>query len=715
LFRGINPQKEVFMNLRIRRSFAAVVLGTLLLGGCGWPDPSQYSYTLDQADRSSEEVLKGLNGGGSLSVAVMVDGKVLWAKGYGLANAKTSQPVSTETMYGIGSSSKMFVAAAVMKLVEAGKLDLDKPVTTYLPEFRMASPEYTQITVRMLIDHSSGFPGTLNYAAQTTGPLPAAAYVDRLLESLKSTHLKHTPGYMSVYCNDGFTLTEKVVEAVSGKTYPQFVQDEILKPLQMTHSRYPLEFFPDASFAHEYSDGNISPQEFVNTPGSGGLYSTPTDLCHFLAMLASEGRYEGRQFLSRSSVAAMGTDQIGGTFRVVESPSLRYGLGWDMVTHPGLRAVGQTAWMKGGDTSSYGSCIMVIPGERLAAAVTGVGGVGSEKGEILCERILMAALVDRGKLAAIPSPLAQTPLTEAAASQDFLNTLTGFYSSNAGLLRISEENGALAIAKRNFDTWQVEESGLKYRVNGWFSADSNPGKEYAFTAADGRWYLVGKVPGGNGHYRTASPSAQRITAGKELSAAWKNRLGRTWLMANDLPLSISWAVGADPRLRMIEVDEVKGLLWVCAQAAGQSDLGMIDPASSDQWARPSTLIPFVNGRDQNELQVVQTGSEEWMRYSGLLFRPLETIGTLAAGQTKTLVIGSEGYTEWFRLTPGAAACTITVTASSETRWSLYNPQYQQLAQGWGNATSIQPVWGAGDLLLAVTGTAGGQVTVGRTP
>lgn len=702
------------MNKVTKLALGIMSSGCILLAGCGWPDPTEYSYTFEQTDQYAQELLK-THEGASLSVALTVDGTVLLAKGYGLANAETGQPVATDTMYGIGSSSKMFATAAIMKLVDAGKIDLDKPVTTYLPEFSMASPEYTQITVRMLLNHSSGFPGTNYRGAGTTGPITWPAYADQVLATLRMDHLKHMPGYMSVYCNDGFTVAEKIVAALSGKSYAQFLRDEFFKPLGMKHSRYPTEYFPDGSFARKFSDGKVLPQEFVNTFGSGGLYSTPTDLCHFLAMLASEGWFEGQQILSRSAVAAMGTDQVSGTFRVLESQKLRYGLGWDSVAQPGLRAVGKTAWVKGGDTLYYGSCILVVPGEGLGAAVIGVGGIGSSDAEKLCERMLMAALVDRGRLAAIPAPLPQTPLAEAAVDRDYLDLVTGYYADYCLFLQVTADNGTLTISKRELDGWSVVKSGLKYRVNGWFSSDESPTEEFAFSVAEGRWYLVAQAPDGNGHYRTSYPFAERIAAGGQLSAAWQSRLGKTWLMANAWPVSGVWTSGDDPRLRIFEFDELKGLLWVNAPTAEMPALGLIDPSTSDQWGKNPVQIPILTGRDQHELQALQIAGEEWIRYSGTFYRPLETVPALAAGQIQTFIIGPEGYSQWFRLTPASSTCTITLTAAPDVRWSLYDQQYEQLSEGWGAATLVQPAWSEGDLLLAVTGNPGQQITVSRSP
>ena len=149
--------------------------------------------------------------------------------------------------------SKMFVAVAVMQLVDAGKMGLDAPVVTYLPSFRMADPAYVEITVRMLLDHSAGLPGSDYANTLTTAPNPDYK-ARQFLAGLATSRLKTMPEFMSVYCNDCFTLAEMVVEAVSGQAYDQYVTEHIFTPLGMTHSRFPTEAYADATYAHVYSD-----------------------------------------------------------------------------------------------------------------------------------------------------------------------------------------------------------------------------------------------------------------------------------------------------------------------------------------------------------------------------------------------------------------------------------------------------------------------------
>src|SRR5207248_7052604 len=109
------------------------------------------------------------------------------------------------------------------------------------------------------------------------------------LQTLSMSRLKAPPGYMSVYCNDGFTITEALIEAMSGKSYVQFVQDEILTPLGMANTRYPLSAFPPGSYAKAYVKVAAKPQEFVNPLASGAVYSTADHIARIAMMFLNGG------------------------------------------------------------------------------------------------------------------------------------------------------------------------------------------------------------------------------------------------------------------------------------------------------------------------------------------------------------------------------------------------------------------------------------------
>jgi hypothetical protein len=183
------------------------------IAGCNSVGSAQNVYQ-KAAELARADIWKDINGGKASSgtVAITDGGAVVYSEGFGMADRENSVPVDTNTIFNIGSSSKTFDSAAVMRLVDDGKVKLDAPVIRYLPEFKMEDPRYKDITVRMLLDHSSGLPGTTT--ANNVGYAVNPSFYKDTLETLSHSHLKAAPGDFAPYCNDGFTLAEMLVARV---------------------------------------------------------------------------------------------------------------------------------------------------------------------------------------------------------------------------------------------------------------------------------------------------------------------------------------------------------------------------------------------------------------------------------------------------------------------------------------------------------------------
>ena len=157
-----------------------------------------------KAARDAVEKQLGSGIPSSATAAMMVDGKIVYAEGFGLRDRGNNLQVDTETQFNMGSVSKIFTAASILVLAQEDRLSLDDPVTDYIPEFSMSDPRYKDITVRMLLNHTSGFHGTNSKDGFTS--VKNRNYISQTLESLKTGTLMHDPGAISVYCNDGFTV-----------------------------------------------------------------------------------------------------------------------------------------------------------------------------------------------------------------------------------------------------------------------------------------------------------------------------------------------------------------------------------------------------------------------------------------------------------------------------------------------------------------------------
>lgn len=628
---------------------------------------------------------------------MLTDGqRIIWSETFGYINqAKTTRP-GPETLYCIGSASKVVAAVAVMILVDRGQIALEAPLAGYLPGFSMASPEYGQITVRMLLSHASGFPGCDYRNLFTFAPLPA--YANQVRETLAGQRLKHRPGETAIYCNDGFTMVDLLVAAVSGKSYPRFVQDEILTPLGMGHSRFALAPFVTGSYAPAFrADGTPWPQEYTNAYASGGLYTTPGDMARLAMMFINGGTCGGVQILSASAVAEMGRDQTAGlAFAPLPSGS-RYGLGWDSVEQPGLSAVGVACWQKSGVTTCYHTDFFVAPRERLAVLVTGVSSAFPVSR--LAERIILTALVEQGRIAVVPAPLPAVPRPEQAATDADLAAMAGYYGTYNKVLRVEPQpDRTLTISGYAGGTWYASPDVLKRRADGTFTSDAAPLIDYRTFDGEGRRYLAVAVPDGMAHYRVEIPYAQRIEpASAPLSAAWESRAGRRWLAVNEDAQSMAFDLGMLPRFTLEKIEGVPGYLLATGIL---NDSQIVATTGSDLVARMFLMIPGLNGRDLNDVVIETRDGEEWVRYGSTLFRPEETVPDIAVAGTVT--IGEEGLAEWRRV-PTAGMVTIT----GADAWKLFDAGLALLASGTGNGSPSAPAGG----YLLLYGSAGTEIAV----
>ena len=485
------------------------------------------------------EILKELTGGESKTTAVsvaLVDGeRLLWAEAFGSIDRIGGVAPTTETLFCIASCSKMIAAIAAMILVDRGLLELDAPLTRYLTDFRMADGEpWRDITVRMLLNHSSGLPGT--HFPNVLTVVPVSGFAAQVQNTLTTERLKHKPGEMSVYGSDGFMLVELLVASITGHPYTAFVEQEILEPLGMNHSRFAQEPFAPGSFAPGLDDtGRPDPQVYINIYSSG-LFTTANDLGKVAMMFINGGRLGNLRILSASAVAEMGRDQTANLpFNPFTAHHAHFGLGWDGVQQGGLAAVGVRGWHKAGDADHYHSYLIVAPNERLASVVLvtnnmGIGGIAVP----LAERILLHALAERGSIDHVPTPMEPATLPAIPSNAEGLTAISGIYAGSYGLHRLeARADHTMTLANYVDDQWLPALEGLGLRSDGYLVADKNPVRAYRQCVVAGYRYLSARFPCGMGHYDMKLPVGHELPPAPPLSGRWRARIGRRWLTANE--------------------------------------------------------------------------------------------------------------------------------------------------------------------------------------
>lgn len=296
------------------------------------------------------------------SLAIVRDGRIIKAQGYGFANLELKAPATKDTVYELGSNTKQFTAAAIMMLVEEGKVQLGDSITKYFPETPGA---WRGITIRHLLTHTSGIQ---NHVAvphwldvfRTNLALETAPARDELLKMFFKLPLEFRPGETWAYDNTGYYLLGIVVEKTSGKSYWQFLDERIFKPLGMnaTRSTDPQPIVPNRASGYEWKDDH-----FENRPvllpaiafSAGSLLSTAGDMAKWDAALYTE------KLLKKSSLDQMWT--AAGTNNGTDA-AFNYGFGWFVDSYHGHRFVQHS-----GGTPGFSSVIYRFIDDKLTIII----------------------------------------------------------------------------------------------------------------------------------------------------------------------------------------------------------------------------------------------------------------------------------------------------------------------------------------------------------
>src|SRR5579859_811309 len=261
-----------------------------------------------------------------LSLLVKQDGKIVLAKGYGMANVELQVPVKPETVFQSGSVGKQFTATAVMMLVEEGKVGLDDKVSKY---FTNAPQSWADIKVRHLLTHTSGlgdYPRDFDLRRDYTE--------DELLAKVMVTPLGFKPGEKWSYSNLGYLTLGVLIGKVTGKFYGDFLQERIFKPLGMTTARIISEadLVTNRAAGYRLVDGQLRNQDWVsptfNSTADGSLYLTVYDLAKWDASLYTE------KIIKSSSL-----DQMWTPVKLNDGKTHPYGFGWFVVDVRGHRLI----------------------------------------------------------------------------------------------------------------------------------------------------------------------------------------------------------------------------------------------------------------------------------------------------------------------------------------------------------------------------------------
>ena len=317
----------------------------------------RFQSAIDAARAAGERLVNAPNGPPGLGVAVLVDGRIVWAEGFGFADLEQRQPVWPSTKMRIGSVSKAITSAALGLLYEQRKLDLDAPVQKYVPTFpQKAHP----ITARQLAGHLAGI---RHYEGHVEAEVYNTRRYKTVLDGLsifQADPLLLKPGERYHYSSHGWSVLSAVVEGASGQDYLGYMQEHVFDPLGMrdTIADFNERIIPNrARFYVRDENGRWRNAPYVDNSykwAAGGLLSTPEDLVRF-GWAIIDGR-----LLEPETVRLFTTSQ-----RTNDGKETGYGIGWGLARDSsGRRWVGH-----GGSSVGGASRLMIFPDQRVAVAI----------------------------------------------------------------------------------------------------------------------------------------------------------------------------------------------------------------------------------------------------------------------------------------------------------------------------------------------------------
>ncbi len=297
-----------------------------------------------------------------LSLVVVEGNQVILSRGYGVADRAAGTPMTEDTPVAIASTSKGMTALAIMQLVEQGLVDLDAPITRYVPEFTMNDPRAADITLRQVLTHTAGIPaGGFTDRGQDDQAL------ERQIAELASIELHFAPGGGYEYANDGYSIAGLVVQRVSGVPYEEYLAAHLFEPLGMWRSTFDISRSSEWGMAgYGKSRGAISTGPVPLSRGgnpAGGVLTTGRDVSHYLLAMLNDGTFDGTQVITSDSIDQMWSPEPA-------SGSEAYGLGWGEMNLSGLRLLSHAGDLAAGaGYGSSGSQFLLAPERHLGIAV----------------------------------------------------------------------------------------------------------------------------------------------------------------------------------------------------------------------------------------------------------------------------------------------------------------------------------------------------------
>lgn len=446
-----------------------------------------------------------------ISVAIVKDGEVVYAKGLGEKDIAKKLPVTADTQFAIGSATKAFTALTVLMAQDEGKLSLDDHPKEYLPYFKMYDPDTDKnITIRDLLSHSSGLNRT--DLAMLTGKLTRAELIQVAAQAKPTAKLREKFQYQNIM----FTAAGEIVSQVEKTPWEKFVETRILAPLGMTNSNLSIAEMSKAKDRSLGYDHNFDTKETKEVPyraidevaPAGSINSSANDMAKWLRFILAGGETNGKRLVSETGFAEWLKPQM----KITPDGSVSYGLGWFLQKWNGLKVV-----QHGGNIDGFNSMVAMIPEKNIGFVMlsnVSASTLGSD----------MMPIIWNGLLSDNAEP--------ATLSAGEIQALAGHYKhdSIASLdIQVKAENGTLKFETGGQHLTLEPEKGRKFKIaeapDGFsvtFMPDEGEAKELYLAQPQGNYLLK----------RAGSGPAEAVAEEKPKSPAYAKELAGRYTTAD---------------------------------------------------------------------------------------------------------------------------------------------------------------------------------------
>ena len=583
-------------------SFSALLF-SILLSACGSTPPEKpemfrpgdYSYLqtylswLIEKEISKQDVI-------GLSIAVIDDQQVIWAQGFGYADKLNKISATPETLYRVGSVSKLFTAALVMQLAEQGKLDIDKPLHTYLPDFSIQSrfPDAGAITPRNIMTHHSGLPGDINNGMWTQHPKP----FKQLVGQLKDEYAAYPPNTIWSYSNLGIELLGAMIEQVTGKAFNTYAEQQLLQPLGM-HAASFDQNLETVGVAKGYKEGHEQTEVPLRDTAAGGLNANVLDMSRFIHMVFADGLAHGKQILTPETLKEMLRPQQE---HIALDFGFKVGLGWWLQDD---LSIGRIAG-HGGATLYHQGQLSLLQEHKLGVIVS-PNSPSDLPTHIARKALQLATAIKTGKSISLDASKPEDDDRPLTAEE--LQRAAGQYATQYGYVKLVVDDGALT-AKLDGRTVEflARKDGtfiMRYKLLGLIPIpiDELADISLSFPTVDGHAAVV------------ATWQGQTFLVGEKITPvaippAWRKRLGGYEI------INLAGGDGFVPQECLVQERDGFLMLQYSLPELDLKNLSVPIAALTDSEA----LILGLGAGKQETLRVTQVEGEERLAYSGYLLQ-----------------------------------------------------------------------------------------------